>query len=197
MATTGSAPLNLTKPEAADVVSLSVINNNYDIINANAASVATSLSTQSGQISTLNTKMTTVEGQLAGVGAAWVSYAPTLGGGLASGFSVNSAFYGRLGKTVLVRGVLACAGATGSGLTFTLPVEAKAPVIMFDGVATKAGGNFPLFASVATASGVSTVTLHVLSTGSAYGSRTALSSSVPATWTVDDSISFTVIYEGV
>lgn len=197
MATTGSAPLNLTKPEAADVVSLSVINNNYDTINANAASVATSLSTQSGQISTLNTNMTAAQASLTTIAAAWASYTPTLGGGLASGFTVNNAFYGRLGKTVLVRGVLSCAGATGTGLTFTLPIAAKAPVIMFDGVTTKAGGNFPLYASVATVSGVSTVTLHVLSTSNAYGSRTALSTSVPATWTTDDSISFAVVYEGV
>lgn len=131
------------------------------------------------------------------VGAAWVTYTPTLGGGLAGGFSVNNAFYGRAGKNVFVRGVLTCLGASGSGLTFTLPVAAKAEVILFDGTASKAGGNFPLFASVTTASGVSTVTLHVLSTGSAYGSRTALGTSVPATWTTDDSISFAVMYEGV
>lgn len=197
MATTGSAPLNLTKPEAADVVSLPVINSNYDTINANAASVATSLSTQSGQISTLNTKMTAAEASLAGVAAAWVSYAPTLGGGLASGFTVSNAFYGRLGKTILVRGVLSCAGASGTGLTFTLPVAAKADVVLFDGVANKAGGNFPLFVNVVTASGTSTATLFVLSTSSAYGSRTGLSTSVPATWTTDDSIQFAFVYEGV
>ena len=55
MATTGDAPLNLTKPEAADVVSLPVINTNYDVIHANAASVASTLATHTGQISTLNT----------------------------------------------------------------------------------------------------------------------------------------------
>ena len=131
------------------------------------------------------------------VGAAWVSYSPTLGGGLAGGFSVNNAFYGRAGKNVFVRGVLTCLGASGSGLTFTLPVEAKAEVIMFDGVASKSTGTFPLFASVATSGGVSTVTLTVLATNAAYGSRTALSTSVPATWTDDDSISFAVVYEGV
>jgi hypothetical protein len=130
-------------------------------------------------------------------GGAWVSYSPTLGGGLAGGFSVNNAFYGRSGKTVFVRGVLSCSGASGSGLTLTLPVAAKADVVVFDGSAIKAGGIFPLFASVSTSGGVSTATFHVLNTGSAYGSRTALSTSVPASWTVDDSISFAVIYEGV
>jgi hypothetical protein len=55
MATTGDAPLNLTKPEASDVVSLSVINTNYDTINANAAAVDSTLATHTSQISTLNT----------------------------------------------------------------------------------------------------------------------------------------------
>lgn len=193
MATTGSAPLNLTKPEAADVVSLSVINSNYDTINSNAASVATTLSTHTGQISTLITDVSALETNL----DAWVSYTPTLGGGLAAGFSVSNAFYGRAGKTIVVRGVLSCAGASGSGLTLTLPVEAKAPVVSFNGVASKSTGIFPLHATVATASGVSTVTLYVLNTGSTYGSTTALATSVPATWTVDDSISFAFVYEGV
>ena len=129
--------------------------------------------------------------------AAWVSYTPTLGGGLAGGFTVSNAFYVRVGKTVFVRGVLSCAGASGSGLTFTLPVEAKAPVVVFDGVAAKSTGAFPLDASVATASGVSTATLNVWATNAAYASRVALGTSVPATWTSDDSISFAVVYEGV
>lgn len=193
MATTGSAPLNLTKPEAADVVSLSVINSNYDTINSNAASVATTLTTHTGQIADLITDVTALETNL----AAWTSYTPTLGGGLAAGFSVNNAFYGRAGKTVVVRGVLSCNGATGSGLTLTLPVEAKATVVSFNGTAFKASANFPLFATVATASGVSTATLSVMSTGSTYGSTTALATSIPATWTVDESISFAFVYEGV
>jgi hypothetical protein len=55
MATTGDAPLNLTKPEASDVVSLSVINTNYDTINAKAAAVDSTLATHTSQISSLNT----------------------------------------------------------------------------------------------------------------------------------------------
>jgi len=55
MSSSTGAPLNLTKPDASEVVSLVVINSNYDAINTNAATVASSLTTQSGQISTLNT----------------------------------------------------------------------------------------------------------------------------------------------
>lgn len=55
MATTGSSPLNLTKPEANDVVDLAVINTNYDTINTFAANTNTDLATKANQISTLNT----------------------------------------------------------------------------------------------------------------------------------------------
>jgi hypothetical protein len=55
MATTGSSPLNLTKPEANDVVDLAVINSNYDTINTFAGNTNTDLATKTGQISTLNT----------------------------------------------------------------------------------------------------------------------------------------------
>jgi hypothetical protein len=55
MATTGDAPLNLTKPEASDVVSLPVINTNYDTINTHAASVDSTLTSHTASIGTLNT----------------------------------------------------------------------------------------------------------------------------------------------
>lgn len=55
MATTGSSPLSLTKPEANDVVDLAVINANYDTINTFAANTNSDLATKAGQISTLNT----------------------------------------------------------------------------------------------------------------------------------------------
>jgi hypothetical protein len=86
---------------------------------------------------------------------------------------------------------------SGSGLSFTLPVEAKATRANFSGVALKTGGTHPLFDAVTTASNVSTVTLSVLNTASTYGSLTALAYNVPASWSVDDSIGFVVVYEGV
>lgn len=55
MATTGDAPLNLTKPEAGDVVSLPVINANYDAINVKAAAVDVTLASHTSSISTLST----------------------------------------------------------------------------------------------------------------------------------------------
>lgn len=55
MATTGDSPLYLTKPEATDVVSLPVINANYDTINAKAAAVDGTLATHTSDISALNT----------------------------------------------------------------------------------------------------------------------------------------------
>lgn len=187
MATTGNAPLNLIKPEAADVVSLSVINNNYDTINSNAASVATTLTTHTGQLTALETNL-----------AAWVSYTPTLGGGLASGFTVNNAFYGRAGKTILVRGVLSCSGAVaGSGLNVTLPVEAKANLFLFTGWAVKTTGLFPLTAFMTTNSGVTRGSFYITATNGAYAQNVDLSTSVPATWTSDDSIYFMFAYEGV
>jgi len=55
MSTTGDAPLNLVKPEGVDVVSLAVINANYDTINTHAASVDTTLASHTSSIGTLNT----------------------------------------------------------------------------------------------------------------------------------------------
>jgi len=55
MATTGDAPLYLTKPEAGDVVSLPVINTNYDTINTKAAAVDVTLASHTSSIGTLNT----------------------------------------------------------------------------------------------------------------------------------------------
>lgn len=132
--------------------------------------------------------------------AAWVSYTPTLGAGLAAIFEVSSAFYVRVGKTVFVRGVLNCNAAPGGslvGLTVTLPVEAKVAQASLTGSAQKTGSAFPLFATVATTSGVSRLTFNVLSTGSTYGSVTGLSSSIPSTWAPDETVSFVAVYEGV
>jgi hypothetical protein len=54
MSTSTGLPLNLTKPEATDVVSLPVINANYDAINSNASTVAGSLASQQSNINDLN-----------------------------------------------------------------------------------------------------------------------------------------------
>jgi hypothetical protein len=81
MATTGDAPLNLTKPEASDVVSLSVINTNYDTINSNAAAVESTLTTHTSQISSLNT--------VTGAGGAVVK-ATNIAGGTAKRIPIQS-----------------------------------------------------------------------------------------------------------
>lgn len=82
MATTGDAPLSLTKPEASDVVSLTVINTNYDTINTKAASVDTTLASHTSSISTLNTAV--------GAGGAVVK-ATNIAGGLQKQIPIQSA----------------------------------------------------------------------------------------------------------
>jgi hypothetical protein len=74
MATTGDAQLNLTKPEASDVVSLAVINTNYDTINTKAASVDATLTSHTSSISTLNTAV--------GAGGSVVKAVNIAGGGI-------------------------------------------------------------------------------------------------------------------
>lgn len=196
MSSTSTSRLGLFKPTpgSAEPFRTSDVNSNMDKIDAEAVAVDARLDVVEADVAAVEVDVAALESGL----AAWVSYTPTLGGGLASGFSVSNAFYGRAGKTVFVRGVLSCAGASGSGLTLTLPVAAKADVTVFDGVAGKSTGVFPLYASVGTSGGVSTATLYVLSTGTnPYGFRTALGTSVPATWEADDAIIFSFVYEGV
>jgi hypothetical protein len=82
MATTGDAPLSLTKPEASDVVSLTVINTNYDTINTKAASVDTTLASHTSSISTLNTAV--------GAGGAVVK-ATNIAGGSSKQIPIQSA----------------------------------------------------------------------------------------------------------
>lgn len=223
MSSTSTTRLGLFKPTpgSAEPFRTSDVNSNMDKIDAEAVAVDSRLdaveaagwvtATRLASTLDLTGKTVSVAAPSANahastkkyvddsVGAAWVSYTPTLGGGLASNFAVTNAFYTRAGKTVFVRGVLTPTGTpgSGSGLTFTLPVEAKATRANFSGVALKTGGSHPLFDAVSTSSGVSTVTLHVLNTASTYGSLTALAYNVPASWTVDDSIGFVVVYEGV
>lgn len=64
MPTTGDAPLSLIKPVPGDAISLSVLNTNYDTINANAASTATSLNTVNSSVSTLNTSVSALQTQV-------------------------------------------------------------------------------------------------------------------------------------
>lgn len=58
MPTTGDAPLSLIKPVPGDAISLSVLNTNYDTINSNAASTATSLNTVNSSVTALQTQVT-------------------------------------------------------------------------------------------------------------------------------------------
>ena len=192
MSSTSTTRLGLFKPTpgSGEPFRTSDVNSNMDKIDAEAVAV-------DARLDVVEPDVITAKNQLGGIAAAWVSYTPTLGGGLASGFTVNNAFYGRLGKTILVRGVLSCTGAAGSGLTVTLPVEAKANVVLFTGFATKSTGLYPLSAFVTTNSGVSKGAFYVTATNAAYAYNADVSTSVPATWTSDDSITFSFVYEGV
>jgi hypothetical protein len=126
--------------------------------------------------------------------AAWTSYTPTLGGGFASSFTVTSASYGRAGKTVFVRCLLTASTVpSGSGLTATLPVAIAGGGLSFTGFAK----GYPLFHSVTTSGGVSTVTFKVLATNGAYGTATGFGTSVPGSWLDSDTVEFFAVYQGV
>lgn len=127
--------------------------------------------------------------------AAWASYTATLSGGAASAFSVNSSLYGRSGKTVFVRGVVLCTGTPAGGtLSITLPVEAKAPYIIFSGMAQ---ASYPVFGTVSTTAGVSTLTFKVMTTSATYGTIANIAASVPAAWVADQNLTFALAYEGI
>lgn len=61
MAVTGAAPLSLTKPEDSDLVSLAVINANYDIINDYAADNDARVTAVESVNTTQNSRLTALE----------------------------------------------------------------------------------------------------------------------------------------
>jgi hypothetical protein len=125
--------------------------------------------------------------------AAWASYTPTLSSGANA---TATGFYTQVGKTVFVRVVLGFSGQPSAAVTVSMPVLGKSGVtsFMFSG---DAKGVYPLFGTLSTGGGpsVTTVALKAMVTNGAYGSMAAVNAGVPSTWTADDSLSFTAVYE--
>lgn len=125
---------------------------------------------------------------------AWASYTPVLSSGANA---TATGVYKQIGKTVFVRVQIGFDGQPSSAVTVTMPVVASTNVassMVFSGVAK---GTHPLFGTISTGGGpsVTTVALKVMNTASTYGSLVAVASGVPSTWTADDSLSFTAVYE--
>jgi hypothetical protein len=124
-------------------------------------------------------------------GVAWAAYTPTFGGGV-----TGNGVYSQTGKTVFVRVRVDFSGTPSAAVTVTLPVAASVNVassLLFTGGA-KANA-YPVFGTVSTTSGVSTVALKVMNTASSYGTLTAISGAVPVTWVDGETIHFTAVYE--
>jgi len=124
---------------------------------------------------------------------AWASYTPVLSSGANA---TATGFYTQVGKTVFVRVVVGFDGQPSAPVTVSMPVVGKSGVTSFV-FSGDAKGVYPLFGTISTGGGpsVTTVALKAMATNGAYGSMTAVNAGVPSTWTADDSLSFTAIYE--
>lgn len=132
----------------------------------------------------------------------WTTYTPTLSNvTLGSGYTLSAA-YVQIGKTVVVQFyfALGSTSAITGDLSFSLPVNQassnrsasvgtcvvtdSSPATRYPGTVLLSGTPGYAFIRVGSASG-------------AYLTQIAVSSSVPMTWATADSISTTIIYQGV
>lgn len=130
---------------------------------------------------------------------AWTTYAPTLGGGFTNGNGTYGyAKYARLGKLVFfaIDFTLGSTSAKGATMTITLPVTSTSTNTMSNlrGVASIGGTVYDV-----TFFGNSTTVIQgaVYNSAGTYTTRTAINSTIPATWATGDIIRIQGFYEGV
>lgn len=134
---------------------------------------------------------------------AWQTYTPTIAGVTLGSGSTTSAAYAVIGKTVIVQFYFALGATTtvNGDVSFSLPInhassnrsgQAGTCVITDASPATRYPGTVLLSGTPGYAF------LRVGNAASTYVTQVALSSSIPiAVWAVNDSMSATVIYQGV
>lgn len=136
-----------------------------------------------------------------GTGWAWSSWTPTWTN-LTPGNGTIEAKYSQIGKTIIARCSIVFGSTTtiSGALSFSLPVTSTS----YNGIGSSI---FPLgvgeindsgtarFVAEITLASTTTVLIQVSSAGSTYVSGTALSSTVPMTWTTNDGLFLTFVYE--
>jgi hypothetical protein len=129
---------------------------------------------------------------------AWTSWSPTLSSGWANGNGVWTASYVQIGKTVIARGSFVVGSTTtkGSTLTISLPVTANTNAIQTSSPAanaTVAGtSTYQLAGFIDT---TTTLQLYAQNVSATYGTRSTITSVIPATWATSDIFRFQVIYQ--
>lgn len=134
---------------------------------------------------------------------AWQTYTPTISGITLGSGSTTSAAYAVIGKTVIVQFYFALGSTTtvNGDVSFSLPInhassnrsgQAGTCVITDASPATRYPGSVLLSGTPGYAF------LRVGNAAGTYVTQVALSSSIPiAVWAVNDSISATIVYQGV
>lgn len=126
--------------------------------------------------------------------AGWIAYTPTFTNFTLGNGTVNCA-YAQIGKTVCVR-VKVTFGSTTSvvtGPTVSLPQTAKTSGLVFDAYYVDASATD--FIGSAYISSANAVALRAINASTTYATTASVSSTVPMTWTTNDSFSFAITYE--
>jgi hypothetical protein len=123
---------------------------------------------------------------------AWTGYTPTLTG-ITLGSGTVAFTWIRQGNTVRVRGRFTF--GAGSGVTGAISISLPATAVSANWVpnvsARAAGADYGMLGIAATGS----VGVHALGSAGAYINRVTTSSTIPATWTSGDYITFSATYE--
>jgi hypothetical protein len=123
---------------------------------------------------------------------AWTGYTPTLTG-ITLGSGTVAFTWIRQGNTVRVRGRFTF--GAGSGVTGAVSISLPATAVSANWVpnvsARAAGADYGMLGIAATGS----VGVHALGSAGAYINRVTTSSTIPATWTSGDYITFSATYE--
>jgi hypothetical protein len=123
---------------------------------------------------------------------AWTGYTPTLTG-ITLGSGTVAFTWIRQGNTVQVRGRFTF--GAGSGVTGAISISLPATAVSANWVpnvsARAAGADYGMLGIAATGS----VGVHALGSAGAYINRVTTSSTIPATWTSGDYITFSATYE--
>jgi hypothetical protein len=123
---------------------------------------------------------------------AWTGYTPTLTG-ITLGSGTVAFTWIRQGNTVRVRGRFTF--GAGSGVTGAISISLPATAVSANWVpnvsARAAGADYAMLGIAATGS----VGVHALGSAGAYVNRVTTSSTIPATWTSGDYITFSATYE--
>ena len=137
--------------------------------------------------------------------AGWTAYTP-IWTNLTVGSGSNAGWYKQIGKTVIYRGrfVMGAGSSVGSNPLVSLPVPLSTNYVTtgsaghFIGtvhVLDSGTANFVCFPLVNATSTLNNFQPIATNTAGTYASVAAFSSTVPMTWTTNDEISWTVVYE--